>query len=100
MKVRVRRLGSSHHHQVRIPRLRRDTHPDGRTIGGGPYYTQGSFSLKKVALFFSVADPDPGSGAFLAPWIWDPGWVKSKYPGSGMNNPDHISYTLETIFWG
>jgi hypothetical protein len=25
----------------------------------------------------SVADPDPGSGAFLT-------------PGSGMNNPDHI----------
>ncbi len=21
-------------------------------------------------------------------------------PGSGMNNPDHIFYSLETIFWG
>jgi hypothetical protein len=29
---------------------------------------------------------DPGSGAFLT-------------PGSGMNNPDHISESLETIFW-
>jgi hypothetical protein len=31
-------------------------------------------------LYLSVADPDPG-------------WVKSKDPdpGSGMNNPDHIS---------
>ncbi len=34
----------------------------------------------------SVADPDPGSGAFLT-------------PVSGMNNPDHISESLETIFW-
>ncbi len=34
----------------------------------------------------SVADPDPGSGAFLT-------------PGSGKNNPDHISESLETIFW-
>ncbi len=34
----------------------------------------------------SVADPDPGSGAFLT-------------PESGMNNPDHISKSLETIFW-
>jgi hypothetical protein len=34
----------------------------------------------------SVADPDPGSGAFLT-------------AGSGMNKPDHISEGLETIFW-
>jgi hypothetical protein len=34
----------------------------------------------------SVADPDPGSGAF-------------KTTGSGMNIPDHISESLETIFW-
>jgi hypothetical protein len=34
-----------------------------------------------------LADPDPGSGAFLA-------------PGSGMNNPNHISAeSIETIFW-
>jgi hypothetical protein len=24
----------------------------------------------------SAADPDPESGAFLKPWIRDPGWVK------------------------
>ncbi len=49
----------------------------------------------------SVADPDPGSDAFFHPWIQDPGCVKSKDPdpGSGMNNPDHISWSLETIFW-
>ncbi len=33
----------------------------------------------------SVADPNPGSGAFLT-------------PGSGI--PEHISESLETIFWG
>jgi hypothetical protein len=33
--------------------------------------------------------------------IRDPGWVKNLDPrsGSGMNNPDHISESLETIFW-
>jgi hypothetical protein len=57
----------------------------------------------------SVADPDPGSwdpglGAFLTPGsgIRDPGsWMgESQHPdpGSGMNNPDHIFWSLETIF--
>jgi hypothetical protein len=38
-----------------------------------------------------------GSGSGIRyifdPWIRDPGWVKSQDPdpGSGMNNPDHIS---------
>jgi hypothetical protein len=42
----------------------------------------------------------PGSGAFLTPgWIQDPEWVKKSGSGSGMNNPDHISDSLETIFW-
>jgi hypothetical protein len=53
----------------------------------------------------SVADPDPGSGAFLTPGsgIRNTGWVKNQDPypdpGSGMNNPDHISESLETMFW-
>ncbi len=34
----------------------------------------------------SVADPDPGSGAFFT-------------SGSGMNNQDHISASLEKFFW-
>jgi hypothetical protein len=36
------------------------------------------------------------------PLIRDPGWVKSQDPdpGSGMNNPDHISESLEPIFFG
>ncbi len=32
--------------------------------------------------------------SFFDPWIWDPGCVKKP----GMNNPDHISESLETIF--
>jgi hypothetical protein len=36
----------------------------------------------------SVADPDPGSGAFLT---LGSGMGKKSGSGSGMNNPDHIS---------
>ncbi len=32
-------------------------------------------------------------------WPRDPGWVKKAGFGSGMNNPDHISEGLNTIFW-
>ncbi len=42
----------------------------------------------------SVADP--GSGAFLTPGS---GIGKKSGSGYGMNNPDHISESLETIFW-
>jgi hypothetical protein len=45
----------------------------------------------------SVADPDPGSGAFLTPGS---GMGKKPGSGSGMNNPAHISESLETIFGG
>jgi hypothetical protein len=31
-------------------------------------------------------------------WPLDPGWVKNKI-GSGMNNLDHISESLQPIFW-
>jgi hypothetical protein len=44
----------------------------------------------------SVADPDSGSGAFLTP---ESGMGKKSGSGSGMNNPDHISESLETIIW-
>jgi hypothetical protein len=44
----------------------------------------------------SVADPDPGSGYFLTPGS---GSGKKSGSGSGMNNPDHISESMETIFW-
>jgi hypothetical protein len=48
----------------------------------------------------SVADPDSKSGirCLFDPRIRDPGWVKRQDPGSGINNPDHISLSLETIF--
>jgi hypothetical protein len=38
----------------------------------------------------SVADLDPGSGAIL---------IFFTHPGSGMNTPDHISESLEIMFW-
>jgi hypothetical protein len=45
----------------------------------------------------------PGSGilCLFDPWIRDLGWVKSRSDpgsGSGMNIPDHISESLESIF--
>ncbi len=39
----------------------------------------------------------PGSGAFLIPRS---GMGKKSGSGSGVNNPDHISEWLETIFLG
>jgi hypothetical protein len=41
----------------------------------------------------SVADPDPGSGAFLTS-----GSEMGKKSGSGVNNPAHISESLEPFF--
>ncbi len=46
----------------------------------------------------SVADPDLGSGAFLTPGS-GMGKKSGSGSGSGMNNPDHISESLRTIFW-
>ncbi len=43
----------------------------------------------------SVADPDPGSGAFLTSGS---GMGKKKGSGSGMNKLDLISETLEKFF--
>jgi hypothetical protein len=47
----------------------------------------------------SVADPDPGSGAFLTPGSGTR-MVKKSGSGSGMNNPDHISESSKNIFLG
>ncbi len=41
----------------------------------------------------SVADPDPGSGAFLSRGS---GIGKKSGSGSGMKNPDYITESLET----
>jgi hypothetical protein len=51
-------------------------------------------SSYKMSPLCSVADQDPGSGAFLTP-----GSGMGKRSGSGMNIPDNISENLETIFW-
>ncbi len=42
----------------------------------------------RLRIDHSVADPDPGSGAFLTPGS---GMGKKTGTGSGMNNPDYIS---------
>jgi hypothetical protein len=46
--------------------------------------------------FSSVADPDLRSDAFLTRGS---GMGKKSGSGSGMNIPDHISQSLEKIFW-
>jgi hypothetical protein len=56
-----------------------------------------SVTVNKIPIHFSSgADPDPGSGAFLTPGS---GLGKKSRSGSGMNIPDLISESLETIFW-
>jgi hypothetical protein len=43
----------------------------------------------------------PGIQCLFDLWIQDPGWIKDQDLDlrSGMNNPDNISESLETIFW-
>ena len=69
-----------------------------RRAGGGPIFRQDQevFCGKIFAAAGSVADPDPGSGTFLTPGS---GMGKNPWSGSGLNNPDHISESLETFFW-
>jgi len=51
----------------------------------------------------SVTDPDPGSDAFLNPWIRNPdpgpGMGKNPEPGSGINIPDLIFEKLLSVSW-
>jgi hypothetical protein len=49
---------------------------------------------QQLPVFCSAADS--GSGAFLTPGS---GRGKKSVSGSGKNIPDHISESLETIFW-
>jgi hypothetical protein len=51
-----------------------------------------------AVLRIRIQDPGSGIRCLFDPWIRDPGWVK-KDPGSGINNPENISKSLETIFW-
>jgi hypothetical protein len=53
--------------------------------------------MMKNTSLASVADPGPGSGAFLTPGS-EMAKNQKPDPGSGMNIPDHISESLETIF--
>ncbi len=48
-----------------------------------------------------ISDLGSGIRCFFDPWIRDPvsGMGKEQGSGYGMNNPDHISQRLETIFW-
>jgi hypothetical protein len=46
-------------------------------------------------LLTSVADPDPGSGAFLTPGSWIRIEKKSR---SGLIIPDHFYESLEIVF--
>jgi hypothetical protein len=46
-----------------------------------------------LKIFVGISVADPGSGTFLTP-----GSGMGKKSGSGMNNPYHISESLETIF--
>jgi hypothetical protein len=57
------------------------------------------------SVFSNVADPDPGSGAFLILGLDSGSGIriirmgKKSRIGCGMNIPDHISESLEAIFW-
>ncbi len=64
---------------------------DWRHFLRGSYWAIGSSTIRT-----RVADPDPGSGAFLTPGS---GIGKKSGSGSGINNPDYISESLITIFW-
>jgi hypothetical protein len=52
----------------------------------------------ELAIIFSVTAPDPGSMIRCHIDPLDPGWGKKSGTGSGMNNPDHISESIETVF--
>ncbi len=58
-------------------------------------------TLSITVLRIQIRDPGPGILCLFDPWIWDPGsgMGKKSRSGSGMNIPDHISESLETIFW-
>ncbi len=55
-----------------------------------------SYLFLQPVLRIRIRDP-----VLYYPWIRDPESGMSKKPGSGfgMNNPSHISESLETVFW-
>jgi hypothetical protein len=68
-----------------------------RTLGSPTLLVEGGSETLKRGQKNSVANPDPGSGAFLTPGS---GMGKISRYGSGMKIPDHISESLETFFGG
>jgi|LakMenE01Jun11ns_1017448.scaffolds.fasta_scaffold9854564_1 hypothetical protein len=72
--------------------------------------------MKTVGSLQNVMDPEETESALISsnhplssvvqirirflfdPWLRDQGWIKKS--GSGLDNPDNISYGLETIFGG
>jgi hypothetical protein len=50
----------------------------------------------RIEFCYSISVADPG---YDASWIPGSGLGKKSRSGSGMNMPDHISESLETIFW-
>jgi hypothetical protein len=54
------------------------------------------YVIKEHFLEILTGVADPGSGAFLTPGS---GMGKKSRSESGMNIPDNISESLETIFW-
>jgi hypothetical protein len=63
-------------------------------------WSSGRYKNKFISyclLFVLISVADPGSGAFLTPRS---GTGKKPGSGSGMNNPDHIFVSFETIFFG
>jgi hypothetical protein len=54
------------------------------------------FSSKRVSYgYMQYCGSGSGIRCLFDPWIRDPGWVKKSGSGSGMNNLDHISESLE-----
>jgi hypothetical protein len=54
--------------------------------------------LKLTFLKMQYCGYGSGTRCLFEPWIRDPEWVKKFGSGSGMNNLEHISESLKTIF--
>jgi hypothetical protein len=64
-----------------------------------PIYCQPSQVRVHVIFLFTVLRIRIRDLGPFCPWIRDPRWVQKIGSGPGMNNPDHISKSLETTFW-
>jgi hypothetical protein len=68
-----------------------------------PWFVCLSVFPPTLSISSSVADPDPGSRIRDPMPFWSldlgSGMGEKSWSGSRMNNPDHISESIETIFW-